>query len=52
MRKKQSHVSMRRGVYLSPTAMRVAAGFLGVAALTAVAINWPDLHRYIKFETM
>ena len=52
MRKKHSYVSTRRGVYLTPTVLRVAAGIVGAAAIAAVAVNWPDLRRYVKFETM
>lgn len=49
---RQSYVSTARGLYLSPTLVRVGLGFLAVAALAALAVNWPDLRRYTKFETM
>jgi hypothetical protein len=52
MKKRHSHRTARGGLYLSPTALRVTAGFFGAVALATVLVNLPDLRRYLKFETM
>ncbi|GDY28425.1 hypothetical protein GTS_00580 [Gandjariella thermophila] len=39
-------------MYLSPTVLRVAAGFAGAAAVAVLLVNLPDMRRYAKFERM
>jgi hypothetical protein len=52
MKKRHSYLSTHRGVYLSPTVLRVLAGFLGAAVVGTLLVNLPDIRRYVKFETM
>lgn len=40
------------GIQISPIAVRVAAGITGAAVAAVVALQLPDLWRYIKSEMM
>jgi hypothetical protein len=40
------------GIHISPLAVRTAAGLLGAATVGVVALQLPELVRYIKAEMM
>lgn len=43
---------MRNGIHIPASVVRIAAGTLAAAAITAIAFSVPDIRRYIKMETM
>ncbi|MDR7300042.1 hypothetical protein JOF55_000223 [Haloactinomyces albus] len=43
---------MKNGIYISPVAVRVAVGALTLAFVASIAVQMPEITRYVKAETM